>query len=451
MAATITPLIQSYTVDFASNNNFLFLKTVQGDGHSTRYADISLMNFGQPYTFDQSAVNIVIRGTKPDGTQIFNTCEALDDHTIRFEITQQMSAVAGKVDCEISIMSNSENKTLTSFPFMIIVDPNAADVSYIVSSDEFTLLIEKINAATSSTEDAIKATEDMRELESDVKAAEEIRRENEDTRQSQEDARVKAEEARTKAEDARESAETIRNSNEDTRNSNEDTRVKAESARVTAEDSRVKAEEARVNAENTRVEQEDARKSAENQRVSAEKARESNESTRQEQESTRQSQESARQKAEEGRASAESVRVSQETARKNAENTRQTNEGTRESNEAIRQKNEQDRVASEQARVEAMQQFDEDREELHDYAIMAQSYATGGTGTRPGEDTDNAGYYYQMAKEAAEEAVNAIPIIAPEFRLDIETMELMQVGVGKNITFTLDENLNLIFSYELMN
>ncbi len=36
-------------------------------------------------------------------------------------------------------------------------------------------------------------------------------------------------------------------------------------------------------------------------------------------------------------------------------------------------------------------------------AITAQSYAVGGTGTRQGEDTDNAKYYYQMAKEVVGE------------------------------------------------
>lgn len=34
-------------------------------------------------------------------------------------------------------------------------------------------------------------------------------------------------------------------------------------------------------------------------------------------------------------------------------------------------------------------------------AITAQSYAVGGTGTRQGEDTDNAKYYYQLAKDVA--------------------------------------------------
>ena len=114
MPNAITPLIQQYTVDFASNNNFLFVKGIQGDGYGTRYVDISLMNNGQPYTVNSEAVTVAIRGTKPDTSVIFNECEILDNNTIRVEITQQMSAIAGKGNYEISIISNLENRTLTS-------------------------------------------------------------------------------------------------------------------------------------------------------------------------------------------------------------------------------------------------------------------------------------------------------------------------------------------------
>lgn len=37
-----------------------------------------------------------------------------------------------------------------------------------------------------------------------------------------------------------------------------------------------------------------------------------------------------------------------------------------------------------------------------DYSVASKSYAVGGTGTRVGEDTDNAEYYYQQAKSTAE-------------------------------------------------
>lgn len=140
----INPIIQKYTVDFAGNNNFLFVKGIQGDGYATRFVDLSLMNNGQPYLIDTNAVTAIIRGTKPDGKVIFNECEVIDENTIRAEITQQMSAVSGKSNYEISIMSNSENKTITSFPFFIVISQSSFDVGYVVSSDEFGLLSKKI-------------------------------------------------------------------------------------------------------------------------------------------------------------------------------------------------------------------------------------------------------------------------------------------------------------------
>lgn len=288
MANAITPLIQQYTVDFASSNNFLFVKGIQGDGYGTRYVDISLMNNGQPYTVNSEAVTVVIRGTKPDTSIIFNRCEILDSNTIRVEITQQMSAVAGRGNYEISVMSNLENRTLTSFPFFIIISKSSFDIGYVVSSNEFGLLVEKINQVhkiqadlsdlksdmqdtikdcEDATEDCIdatnkakKATSDMQTLHSNVTAAEAQRVTNENNR--------------INAETQRNNAEQVRVNNENTRKSNETTRINNENARKTAET-------ARVNAENIR-------KTAENAREDAEAIRQANERVRQTQEAKRQ-------------------------------------------------------------------------------------------------------------------------------------------------------------------
>lgn len=46
------------------------------------------------------------------------------------------------------------------------------------------------------------------------------------------------------------------------------------------------------------------------------------------------------------------------------------------------------------------------------YVTAAESWAIGGTGTRAGEDTDNAKYYKELAEEAAEEAI-AVVGVAP--------------------------------------
>lgn len=296
MPDTITPLIQQYTVDFASNNNFLFVKGIQGDGYGTRYVDISLMNNGQPYTVNSEAVTAIIRGTKPDTRVIFNECEILDNNTIRVEITQQMSAVAGKGNYEISIMSNLENRTLTSFPFFIIISKSSFDIGYVVSSDEFGLLVEKINQVhkiqldlsdlksdmqdtikdcENATDECIDVTEktkkvisDMNTLNKNVSDAESQRIINENNRINAEDQRnIKeterndAEQIRIDNENARNTAESIRNNNENFRKTDETARVNAENARNNAEEERENQEEIRQNNEQIRQQQETKRQS----------------------------------------------------------------------------------------------------------------------------------------------------------------------------------------------
>lgn len=285
---TITPLVQQYTVDFASSNNFLFVKGIQGDGHSTRYVDISLMNNGQPYTVNNDAVTVVIRGTKPDTSVIFNRCEILDSNTIRVEITQQMSAVAGRGNYEISIMSNLENRTLTSFPFFIIISKSNFDVGYVVSSNEFGLLIDKINQVhkiqadlsnlKSDMQNTIKNCEDA--TDDCVDATDKAKKAIDDMNVLHNDV-VIAEAQRVANENDRISAETQRYTNEQIRIGNENDRKLNEISRIDNENDRQTAETDRINAENIRD-------VAENVRENAETIRQANEEIRQTQESIRQ-------------------------------------------------------------------------------------------------------------------------------------------------------------------
>lgn len=153
MLEAITPLIQDYIVDFASNNNFFFIKGVQGDGYGVRYARLSLSNNGQPYIINKDTVRAIIIGTKPDTKEVCNECEIVDSSTIKFELTQQMLAVSGKGDYSIVIMSTSTNQMLTSFPFYIFSNKTSFDVDYVTSSNEFTLLISKINQVDALSDD----------------------------------------------------------------------------------------------------------------------------------------------------------------------------------------------------------------------------------------------------------------------------------------------------------
>ena len=288
MPNTITPLIQQYTVDFASNNNFLFVKGIQGDGYGTRYVDISLMNDGQPYTVNSKDVTAVIRGTKPDTSIIFNECEILDSNTIRVEITQQISAVAGRGNYEISIMSNLENRTLTSFPFFILISKSSFDIGYVVSSDEFGLLVDKINQVHKIQEDLSDLKSDMQNTMKDCEDA------TDDCIDATDKAKKATSDMNTLNKDVSDAeAQRIINENnrinaENQRNAKEEERDNAEQMRIVNENERQDAEVTRNNNENARVDAETIRNEAEENREDEEAIRQANEIIRQNQESKRQ-------------------------------------------------------------------------------------------------------------------------------------------------------------------
>ena len=129
-------------------------------------------------------------------------------------------------------------------------------------------------------------------------------------------------------------------------------------------------------------------------------------------ESVREENEQDRVAAEEARVSAETERIAAEEAREEAEETRQTNELHRENQEQYRQENERARQEAEQQRADetagivaqATQQAEaavKAAQSVTGMARTAESWAVGGTGTRPGEDTDNAKYWSALAQVAA--------------------------------------------------
>lgn len=316
---------QHYIIDLSSNNNFVQIPTAQGDGNNIRGFEVELIQNGVQYIIDKSDTIISIMGTKPDTKQIFNDCTITDEGYILVDITSQMSAVRGRGDYQIVLMSKRTNSQLKSFPFHIITTSATFDISYIISTDEFQFFTHKVAETSTVIDNANKAVTDMRTLENNVKKAE--------------SSRVDAENARVNAEKGRTSAESTRVTNENTRISNENTRKTNETNRKTAETGRVNAESGRTSAESTRVTNENTRISNENTRKTNETARQTSEADRANAESTRVSNETARKTAETSRATAESGRVSAENTRKSNETTRQNNESTRQTNESARQTN----------------------------------------------------------------------------------------------------------------
>lgn len=320
-------IYQHYIIDLSSNNNFVQIPTVQGDGNNIRGFEVELIENGVQYEIDKNDCLVCIMGTKPDTSQIMNECKLTNEGNIQVDITSQMSAVNGRGDYQIVLMSRSTNSQLKSFPFYILTTPAAFDVDNIISSDEFQMLTKNIVQVETITNNANNAINDIRELESSVSQAE--------------DTRVNVEKARVTAENNRKSAESSRNSNENTRKANETARQTAETNRANAENDRASSEstrdsneDTRIANENTRKANENARKTAETNRVNSEKSRVNAETARANAESTRDSNENTRKTNETERQKTETNRVNEENTRKANESTRQNNESTRQTNTA---------------------------------------------------------------------------------------------------------------------
>ena len=231
---------------------------------------------------------------------------------------------------------------------------------------------------------------------------------------------AEAEAQRILNEESRKTAEDERDSAEDAREENETGRVNAETLRATNEDTRKTAETQRAAAETVRQSNEQARKTAETQRAGAEANRQTNEQTRQ-------NQEQARQTAEVLRATAEQERKTAETQRAAAETTRQTNEQTRQSNEQARKTAEAQRETNEQNRKDS---FEEEIDQ-------AKSWAVGGTGKRPGEDTNNAKYWSEQARTSVGgdfATNNRVNQVAEEVGRVAESVNQLEEQVGKDLT-----------------
>lgn len=82
-------------------------------------------------------------------------------------------------------------------------------------------------------------------------------------------------------------------------------------------------------------------------------------------------------------------------------------------------------------------------------ATLAESWAVGGTGSRPGEDGNSSQFWAEKSQESAgqasreaDRAAKYASIVAPGFLVDLDSMELyMKAGVGVDFIVTDDAEL----------
>lgn len=170
----------------------------------------------------------------------------------------------------------------------------------------------------------------------------------------------------------------------------EESRKQAEAARVAAEQGRVTAEEGRVSAEAARAVAEQARSKAEASRVSAENAREAAETARADE--TAGIVARATEQANAAADSASQAAGSEQIAKDAADTATGAASFASQSAAAASGFASQASAAAAAAAQSAAS--------VDGINKTAQSWAVGGTGTRPGEDTDNAKYWAQQAQTA---------------------------------------------------
>ena len=153
-------LTQHYIIDLSSNNNFVQIPAVQGDGNTTRYVEIELIENGVPYVVDEETTSVTIVGTKPDTKEIWNNCDITPEGYILVEITYQMTTVAGRSDYQIMLFEIGTNNQLKSFPFFLLVTAATFDPAYMISTNEFEALATYTTAAQAAAEAAKKSAED---------------------------------------------------------------------------------------------------------------------------------------------------------------------------------------------------------------------------------------------------------------------------------------------------
>jgi hypothetical protein len=67
-------------------------------------------------------------------------------------------------------------------------------------------------------------------------------------------------------------------------------------------------------------------------------------------------------------------------------------------------------------------------------ATLAESYAVGGTGTRPGEDSDNAEYYYEQARDISQSLTGALKPCGTVTYVNLPSLSVALVGDMYNVS-----------------
>jgi hypothetical protein len=131
--------IKTLKIDI-DKKNFEVIPSVQYDSN-TRFLHIQLLNDSVP--FEITGCSVILSGVKEDGNPIFNSCDIINSEIgfIQAEVTEQMNAIPGYIDCEIKIYDGEGVLTSKKFTIKVTASQTSRTVE---STGEFKALTEAL-------------------------------------------------------------------------------------------------------------------------------------------------------------------------------------------------------------------------------------------------------------------------------------------------------------------
>ena len=384
--------ITNITVDLATTNNFGIVKAVQGD-MSTRFIYITLLDNQVEYDFTD--VYPVLRGTKPDGTTIFNECTVSEENKIIVELTEQILAEPGMSTYEIALYAvpadlTEEKRVITSFPFTLFVNKAAFDPKAVTSTDEFTAIADVIgnNAFLQGCLDDIAASRDAAKVSENNARTSEINAKNSETAAKNSEIAAKASEdnAKTSETNAKVSETAAKTSETNAK----DSENKAKTSETNAKDSETKA---KTSEDNAKASETNAKDSETKSKTSETNAKDS--------ENKAKASETAAKGSE---IAAENSYMLSKSYAVGTDNVTRPNDATDNSKYYSEQSKAQAIASATSAAAAAASEHTATQKatESSDSAILSRSWAVGDTDARLDETTDNAKYYSEQSKAYAD-------------------------------------------------
>ena len=416
-------IISNINVDFY-DKKYLMINAKQYDDVS-RWIYITCYSKGELFNLSASKHTAYIRYRKADGHGVLNTCRINYKGQALVELTEQMLSVSGVCYVDLIIVEKGSaiididtgdivtidnSPIISTMAFCINVHEAAFDNSLVESSYEFDALNDALQTANAEYKEVIQLAksyaigdaDDIRENENfdnskyyyQLSKSHSIGNSGIRTGENTDNSKYYSEQSHSSAEDSEAAkilSEVAQVASEEARDASKDAQSKSEEAQGKSEEAQAAAETAQGLAEIAQGKSEEAQ-------AASEEARDASVVAQGKAEEAQGKAEAAKSAAEEAQAASEEARDASVVAQGKAEEAQQAALNAAEN--AV-----SDTLSLINEYVATSQEYASNAETSQtlalDNATLAKSYAVGGTGTRENEDEDNAKYYYELTRDAA--------------------------------------------------